>query len=64
MSKTYHISQVKQEYNRYTYTVMAENIEEALDNFLMGTSEVSESNLSNGVYELESLTVVEGSETI
>jgi len=62
--KTYHVVQVKLEYNRYSYTIVAESIDEALDNFLIGTSEVSQAVVNNNVYEVESLSVVEGSEVI
>jgi len=62
--KTYHITEVKQEYNRYTCTVVADGLGEALDNYLLGTSEVSTSEVDPGIYEVESLTVVEGSEAI
>jgi len=62
--KTYHVVQVKLEYNRYSYTIVAESIDEALDNFLIGTSEVSQAVVNNNVYEVESLSIVEGSEVI
>ena len=51
MSKTYCITKVKKEYNKYTYTIIADSLDEALDNFLLGTSEITETNVTYGVYD-------------
>ena len=63
--KTYHIAEVKLEYNRYRSTVMADSLAEALDNYRLDTSEVIRTDTVTGTdADSEVLTIVEGSEVI